>query len=89
VVTNAVGGREPGIQVETHKADLEAGDVLLLCTDGLTEMVPAEQIAAILQSEAEPRTACERLLAEANEQGGRDNITVIVARFELPADQRN
>jgi PPM family protein phosphatase len=82
VVTNVLGGPAPGVLVEMHKLDLEPGDVVLLCSDGLTEMVPDARIAVILQGEEEPRRACERLAAEANERGGRDNITVIVARFE-------
>jgi serine/threonine protein phosphatase PrpC len=82
VVTNAVGGHEPGVRVECHRIELEPDDALLLCSDGLTEMVPDDRIATILQNEREPRTACQRLLAEANEQGGKDNITVVVARFE-------
>src|SRR5271166_1164688 len=81
VVTNVLGGHEPGVQVDMHKLDLEVGDVVLLCSDGLTEMVPDALIAAILQEE-EPRRACERLVAEANERGGKDNITVIVACFQ-------
>jgi len=82
VVTNVLGGQEPGVRVEMHKLDLEPGDVVLLCSDGLTEMLPDERIAGILQEEAEPLRACERLAAEANERGGKDNITVVVARFE-------
>ena len=82
VVTNVLGGHEPGVRVEMHKLALEAGDVLLLCSDGLTEMVPDARIAAILQEEPEPRRACERLVAEANEQGGKDNITALVACFQ-------
>jgi PPM family protein phosphatase len=82
VVTNVLGGHEGGLRVEMHKLDLEPGDVVLLCSDGLTEMVPDARIAVILQGEEEPRWACERLAAEANERGGKDNITVIVARFE-------
>jgi PPM family protein phosphatase len=82
VVTNVLGGKEPGVRVEMHKLDLEPGDVMLLCSDGLTEMVPDARIAAILQEEQEPRRACERLVAEANERGGKDNITVVVACFE-------
>jgi PPM family protein phosphatase len=83
VVTNVLGGHETGVHVEMHKLDLEVGDVLLLCSDGLTEMVPDDRIATILQEEQEhAQRACERLVAEANEQGGKDNITVLVARFE-------
>jgi protein phosphatase len=81
VITNVVGGCDPGVEVEVHKAYLESGDILLLCSDGLTEMVPADRIANALAEETEPRTACERLVAEANERGGKDNITVIIARF--------
>ena len=83
VVTNVLGGNETGCHVEMHKLDLEAGDVLLLCSDGLTEMVPDDRIATILQEEQDhAQRACERLVAEANERGGKDNITVIVARFD-------
>ena len=82
VVTNAVGGTQSGVQVELHRLSLESGDVLLLCSDGLTGMVPDERIAAILQEHCEPKSACRRLVAEANAQGGKDNITVIVAKFE-------
>jgi protein phosphatase len=81
VVTNILGGTEPGVRVELHKLDLHPDDVVLLCSDGLTEMVPDDQIAGILRDEADPQRACERLVAAANEQGGRDNITVIVARI--------
>jgi serine/threonine protein phosphatase PrpC len=82
VVTNIVGGNEPGVLVELHSLDLHADDVILLCSDGLTEMVPEDQIAAILQEENEPQRACERLVNEANKRGGKDNITAIVARFD-------
>lgn len=82
VITNCVGGNEPGLQPEAHKLDLEPGDVLLLCSDGLTEMVPESKVGAALLTTPDPRKACERLVGMANEAGGRDNITVIVARFE-------
>jgi protein phosphatase len=70
----------PGVQVELHRLDLHPGDVVLLCSDGLTEMVPDDRIAAVLGEEPDPRRACERLVAEANRHGGKDNITVIVAQ---------
>jgi PPM family protein phosphatase len=81
VITNVLGGNAPGVHVEMHKLHLEPGDVVLLCSDGLTGMVPDARIAAILAEEPEPQRACERLVAEANAQGGKDNITVIVGRF--------
>jgi PPM family protein phosphatase len=82
VITNVLGGQVPGVRVEMHKLDLEPADVVLLCSDGLSEMVPDAGIAAILAEEPEPRRACERLVAEANLRGGKDNITALVARFE-------
>jgi protein phosphatase len=81
VVTNILGGSKRGVRVELDSLDLHADDVLLLCSDGLTEMVPEEQIAAVLQEENDPQKACERLVEEANRLGGKDNITVIVTRI--------
>jgi protein phosphatase len=81
VVTNAVGGDSPEVTVELHKAALSAGDVLLVCSDGLTGMVSEAEVARVLADEVGPEAAARRLVARANEQGGKDNITVIVARF--------
>lgn len=81
VVTNLLGGTESGVRVELHSLDLHDADVIVLCSDGLTEMVTDERIATILQGESDPQLACERLVAEANTRGGKDNITVIVARI--------
>jgi serine/threonine protein phosphatase PrpC len=84
VVTNALGGKEKGVRVDVSTVDLNADDVVVLCSDGLTDMLTDNQIAAIVAAEGEPKTACERLVHEANGLGGRDNITAIVARFETP-----
>jgi protein phosphatase len=81
VITNVVGGHTPGVQVEVQRVDLAAGDRLLLCSDGLTEMVPDGDIAGVLRDEQDPRGACENLVARANRAGGRDNVTVVVAHF--------
>ncbi|MEI7684171.1 MAG: protein phosphatase 2C domain-containing protein [Planctomycetota bacterium] len=81
VVTNLLGGQERGVEAELHSLDLHAADVVLLCSDGLTEMVSEARIAAILQEEDDPQRACESLVSEANKLGGKDNITAIVARF--------
>jgi len=82
IITNAIGGRTPGVRAEVQKHALQAGDILLLGTDGLTRGVSDQQIAATLESEQDPRTVCERMVAQALEAGGRDNVTVIVARYE-------
>jgi protein phosphatase len=85
VVTNAVGASSPEVKVEVHKVHLEDGDRVLLCSDGLTNMVSEKEISQVLQAEDEPEQASRRLVAAANESGGRDNITVVVAHFDLGA----
>jgi serine/threonine protein phosphatase PrpC len=82
VVTNALGGTQPGARVELHKLDLEPDDVLLLCSDGLTEMVKDDRIAAVLGDGDDSERMCERLVAEANENGGKDNVTAVVGIFK-------
>jgi protein phosphatase len=81
IITNVVGGPSTGVHVEVHRTRLEAGDVILLCTDGLTGMLTDERITAVLQAGLRPREACIELARLANEQGGEDNLTVIVARY--------
>jgi serine/threonine protein phosphatase PrpC len=83
VVTNALGGNEKGVRAELHAVDLAPGDTILLCSDGLCGPVSDEKIAAILNRQDSPESTCAQLIAEANDEGGRDNITAIVARFEL------
>ena len=70
------------MNAEVHKLTVSAGDVVLLCSDGLTEMLSRDEIATILQAEPEPARASERLVYAANEAGGRDNVTAVVARFD-------
>jgi protein phosphatase len=84
VVTSCVGGNEPGVQVEAHRVTLAPGDKMLLCSDGLTEMLTDDQICAALNTEREPKAACERLVAEANARISKDNVTVIVSCFDDP-----
>jgi serine/threonine protein phosphatase PrpC len=81
-VTNVVGGNEGGVRVDVEKVDLETGDVVLLCSDGLTDVLADDRIAAVLKAEGGPAAACTRLVAEANEAGGPDNVTAVVAHFE-------
>jgi serine/threonine protein phosphatase PrpC len=77
-------GLKPGVEVDIYPSvTLQAGDALLLCSDGLWDMVyPTERLAAFLAAEADPLTLCRRLVDAANEAGGEDNITVVLVRVE-------
>ncbi len=75
-------GAQPEIEVDAEEHMLLAGDVLLLCSDGLTRMVTEPEIAGTLQAETDPARAAEKLVALANERGGTDNITVVVVRLD-------
>ncbi|MEO7135825.1 MAG: SpoIIE family protein phosphatase, partial [Vicinamibacterales bacterium] len=85
VITNVVGGPNPGVKVEARAFEVQAGDRLLLCSDGLTEMVTSEMIISALDRDPVPEAAARALLTQANEQGGRDNITIVIARFDAAA----
>lgn len=66
-------------EVDTFSAKVQAGDLLLLCTDGLSELVSEEEVIGIMQ-QYEPKQSVQRLIERANELGGKDNITAVVAR---------
>jgi PPM family protein phosphatase len=85
VITNVIGGQELGVTVEARAFDVQAGDRLLLCSDGLTEMVTNEAIAATLAAEPAPEAAAKKLLAQAIDGGAPDNVTLLIVRFD-PAD---
>ncbi len=76
-------GPEPTVKIDLTYQKVRKGDTLVLCTDGLSGLVRKDEIAEILQeSNNDLLTACRELIDRANENGGPDNITVIVARFE-------
>jgi len=75
-------GTQPEVEVDAEEHILFPGDILLLCTDGLTRMVAEQKIAVTLQSESDPNRAAEKLVALANENGGADNVTVVVVHME-------
>src|SRR6266850_592710 len=82
-------GPDPKVKVDLTHQEVRRGDVLVLCSDGLSGLVKKEEIAAIAGKEQDLATACDKLIALANDRGGPDNITVVIARFEgdgLPAD---
>jgi protein phosphatase len=79
VLVNALGGNTEDVRTETSMHDLRDGDVLLLCTDGVSGQVSERSITEILTSSGDPRTASEKLVAAADEAGGVDNATAVVA----------
>jgi len=82
VLTEYVGGGVARLNVDVQDLELWAGDRLLLCSDGLSEMVPSHEIGAILLAWPEPEVAAGALVERANELGGRDNVTAVVAHCE-------
>lgn len=81
IILQALGTAET-VQVDLTFVDLRRGDVLLLCSDGLSGMVRTEEIREVLTVISEPMEVCRELTERANRAGGHDNITVIVARFD-------
>ena len=86
VLTNALGGSRADVHVDTDRLQLENDDRLLLCSDGLTDLIADESIASILLGATRSSDACERLVQRALDAGGRDNVTVIVAAYQVPED---
>jgi PPM family protein phosphatase len=81
IITRALGPEET-VEVDTRSFRARPGDLFLLCSDGLTSMVPEAHLADLLRTHPQLRAAGEALIAAANEAGGRDNITVILLRLE-------
>jgi protein phosphatase len=75
-------GPEPSVKIDLTYQQLRRGDTLVLCTDGLSGLVRPEQIAEVVNGEADLSVACMRLIDLANENGGPDNITVVAAHFD-------
>ena len=81
VVTRALsGGEDPEVDVQTLA--LQAGDALLLCSDGLTSVVADARIAELLQGHPDLDDACAALVREANEGGGPDNVTTLIVQLD-------
>jgi protein phosphatase len=79
MLLNSFGGDMDNVTAQIHQLQIDAGDQILLCTDGLTDMVSDEDIATILQTSASPQSACDGLISAALENGGHDNVTAVVA----------
>jgi serine/threonine protein phosphatase PrpC len=81
IITRALGP-EPDVEIDLHTHRVRAGDVLLLCSDGLTGMIGEDDVAEILAGAPRLADAGRALVEAANDAGGRDNITVVLFRLE-------
>ncbi|MEL7499925.1 MAG: protein phosphatase 2C domain-containing protein [Planctomycetota bacterium] len=87
---NVVGGPDDSLEPQVSRVKLTTGDILLLCSDGLTRYLPDQEILGLATQEI--RTAkqiCEELIVLANDRGGRDNITTVLAKFETGGTEPN
>jgi protein phosphatase len=86
LLTNALGGSKEEVDVDVDVVRLEDGDRVLLCSDGLSDLVDDEVTSRTLAENPASKNACEALLQRALAGGGRDNITVIVAGYRFPSE---
>lgn len=82
ILTQAVG-LEQTLDVYQQQFALQCGDRLLLCSDGLTNMLTDAEISRLLSLPREPKQLCQQLVAAANDRGGLDNISVVVVAVEV------
>lgn len=85
VLTHAIGIPETGSDPEINRLHLADSDRLLLCTDGLTDMADDAAIAEELKRADSAEAACKALIDLALKGGGKDNVTVVVARYDVPS----
>jgi protein phosphatase len=83
VLTNCIGGSQEIVTADFDHYELMDGDRVLLCTDGLSNMVGDAEIAALLEQNPSSTDACNALVELALKHGGKDNVTVVVARYQL------
>jgi PPM family protein phosphatase len=83
-LTSCLGGQGGHVNLEITHYKLADGDRLLLCTDGLSEMVNESEIASVFKSTSSPQKVCDKLIELALNAGGHDNVTVLTAFYSLP-----
>ena len=89
LITRAIGVHE-SVDVEAEEFALEAGDIILLCSDGLSDLISSDHIKNTImrhESDSDLNAACDHLITEANHAGGRDNISVVLLKVKNSAVQ--
>jgi serine/threonine protein phosphatase PrpC len=84
VLTNYLGGHHGKVKADVRWLRVRDGDVLVLCTDGLYDMVDDRAIAGILGQNHPSHESAKSLVQAALKGGGKDNVTIIVARYSVP-----
>jgi len=84
ILTRALG-IEREVELEIHDHKVHPGDLFLMCSDGLSDMVPDRDIARLLSRNSDLSEMANKLIAMANQNGGWDNISVVLARASHPA----
>jgi protein phosphatase len=84
ILTAALGSMDEGLEPQVQTLKMIRGDRLLLCTDGLTDMVDDKTITRVLKEKGPSQQACQKLIDLALAGGGLDNVTVVVAQFKSP-----
>ena len=75
-------GPDPRVKVDLTRQPVRRGDILILCSDGLSGLVRREEFASLARQHGDPQSVCAALIDLANSRGGPDNITVVTARFD-------
>ncbi|MGL4552332.1 MAG: PP2C family protein-serine/threonine phosphatase [Gemmataceae bacterium] len=86
ILTRALSAQTESVKAEVGSVELRDGDVVLLCSDGLSGMVSDADIGRILGGGGSPARLCQELVDAALAAGGRDNITAVIARYQIPPD---
>jgi protein phosphatase len=79
IITRAIGVNET-VEPDFFEVNLEDGDTVLMCSDGLTNMLEDETIERIIKENDDPEAAAKNLVKCANENGGKDNIAIIIIK---------
>jgi protein phosphatase len=87
LVTRALGV-EDAVLLDLNEHEVEAGDCYLMCSDGLSDMVDDAEIASILGGSTLMEQKADRLVASANEHGGRDNISILLIQVDASSEKR-
>jgi serine/threonine protein phosphatase PrpC len=83
-LTNYLGGPREGVSPDVVHVRLADGDSLMLCTDGLSDLVTDDEIARVMGRFPIPQDACQALVDLALERGGKDNVTVVIGKYTFP-----